>query len=593
MEIYHDFDLKDVTTFHLSVRARRYVCYDSVDELLEALRDFGSGPLMAVGEGSNLLFACDYPGTLLRSRICYIHESREEGDEVIVSAGSGVSWDDFVSWCVSRGYYGVENLSYIPGTVGASAVQNVGAYGVEAKDVIDSVTTVEVATGRQRVWSVEECLYGYRDSVFKRPGNVGRYIVTRVSYRLSRVPRFVLDYGPLRELAALPSLTAADVRERVIAIRRAKLPEPAETGSAGSFFKNPVISREKYGMLCARFGEIPHYDVPDGVKVPAGWLIEHAGMKGCVLGGAQVYPLQSLVIVNRGGATPRDVLQLMGKVIGRVAMKYHILLHPEVNIIGRPSVMTLTFLGTGTSTGVPQIGCDCATCRSSDPRDSRLRASALVSVGQRSILIDCGPDFRSQMLAAGSPWVDTVLLTHSHYDHVGGIDDLRPYCVQDDGIPVYCRADVADDLRARLPYCFSEHPYPGVPRFDLRIVDDRPFDVGDGLAVTPLPVIHYRLPVIGFRIGSLAYITDAGTVPGETLRMIHGVDTLVINALRHTPHISHMNLRQALDVIKVVSPRVAYLTHLSHEMGLHADVEPTLPPNVKIAYDGLTTEVPT
>lgn len=591
MDIYHDFDLTDVTTFHLPVRASRYVRYYSVDELHQAIADYGDRPMMAVGEGSNLLFARDYDGTLLRSGIEYMREVSREGDEVIVAAGSGVDWDTFVSWCVGRGYHGVENLSLIPGTVGASAVQNVGAYGVEAKDVICGVTTMEVATGQLRRWTPAECCYGYRDSIFKQPANTGRYIVTEVCYRLSLTPRFVLSYGPLRELAGVDGLTAADVRERVIAIRRAKLPDPSETGSAGSFFKNPVVSPAFFAELCRHHGDIPHYDVGDGVKVPAGWLIEHSGMKGVSVGGAQVYPLQSLVIVNRGDATPADVLALMGKVIGRVAMKYHILLQPEVNIIGRPATMTLTFLGTGTSTGVPQIGCRCDTCLSDDRRDRRMRTSALLSVGERSLLIDCGPDFREQILTAGSPWIDALLVTHSHYDHVGGVDDLRPYCAAGDGLPVYCREDVAADLRARLPYCFSSHPYPGVPKFDIHIVGDAPF-TAVGIEVVPLPVMHYRLPIIGFRMGSLAYITDAKDIPESTIELIRGVDTLVINALRHTPHISHMNLEQALDVIKKVSPREAWLTHLSHEMGRHADVEPTLPPGVHVAYDGLTIEIP-
>ncbi|MCM1517664.1 MAG: UDP-N-acetylmuramate dehydrogenase [Pseudoflavonifractor sp.] len=592
MDIYQDFDLTDVTTFHLPVRASRYVRYYSVDELRQALADYGDGRVMAVGEGSNLLFARDYDGTLLRSAIGYMREVSRDGDEVVVAAGSGVDWDTFVSWCVTRGYHGVENLSLIPGTVGASAVQNVGAYGVEAKDVICGVTTVEVTTGIMRHWDVTECCYGYRDSVFKHPDNAGRYIVTEVCYRLSLRPRFVLDYGPLRELADVAGLTAADVRERVIAIRRAKLPDPSETGSAGSFFKNPVVSPDFFAALCRHYGDMPHYDVADGVKIPAGWLIEHAGMKGATAGGAQVYPLQSLVIVNRGDATPGDVLALMGKVRGRVAMKYHILLQPEVNIIGRPATMSLTFLGTGTSTGVPQIGCDCEVCTSDDRRDRRTRTSALLSVGERSLLIDCGPDFREQILATGSPWIDALLVTHSHYDHVGGVDDLRPYCAAGEGLPVYCREDVASDLHTRLPYCFSSHPYPGVPKFDIHTVGDAPFTIGD-IEVTPLPVMHYRLPIIGFRVGQLAYITDAKDIPESTIELIRGVDTLVINALRHTPHLSHMNLEQALDVISRVSPRRAWLTHLSHEMGRHSDVEPTLPPGVGIAYDGLTIEIPT
>ncbi len=255
--------------------------------------------------------------------------------------------------------------------------------------------------------------------------------------------------------------------------------------------------------------------------------------------------------------------------------------------------MKLTFLGTGTSTGVPQLMCDCETCRSADSRDKRMRASALLTVGGKNILIDCGPDFRSQMLAVGGMTkLDALLVTHTHYDHVGGIDDLRPYSYMADGFPIYCRPDVACDLKARVPYCFVEKPYPGVPHLSLiEIADDIPFDV-EGLRVTPLPVMHYKLPIVGFKIGGLAYITDAKDIPESTARLVEGVDTLVVNALRVTPHMSHMSLGDALAFISRVKPRVAYLTHLSHDMGPHASAERLLPPGVRIAYDGLTVDIP-
>lgn len=261
--------------------------------------------------------------------------------------------------------------------------------------------------------------------------------------------------------------------------------------------------------------------------------------------------------------------------------------------------MKLTFLGTGTSTGVPQLRCGCQTCISSDPRDRRSRASALVEVDGKRILIDCGPDFREQILRHGQRSVDdrldALLLTHQHYDHVGGIDDLRPYCAQEDikstGFPVYCQKDVARDLRARLPYSFNEHPYPGVPRFDLReIVPYKSFDV-DGVQILPIQINHYLLEIVGFRIGKLGYITDAKVVPDKTVEALNGVDTLVINALRQKTHVSHMTLDEALDIISQVNPRVAYLTHISHDMGLHAIVSAQLPPNVFLAYDDLKIEI--
>lgn len=253
--------------------------------------------------------------------------------------------------------------------------------------------------------------------------------------------------------------------------------------------------------------------------------------------------------------------------------------------------MKITFLGTGTSTGVPQIGCRCSTCTSVDPRDRRFRASAIVETRGRRLLIDCGPDFRTQILREDSPPLDALLITHSHYDHVGGIDDLRPYC-KNGPFPVYCTADVAEDLRNRVPYCFYEHLYPGVPTFDIHIITPLDTFQVNGIEVTPLPVMHGKLRIVGYRIGNLAYITDCLTLPDESLRLIKGVDTLVINALRIKPHMSHMNLRQALDVIKSAGPRQTLLTHISHDMGPHAQAVLLLPQNVDIATDGQTVIVP-
>lgn len=253
--------------------------------------------------------------------------------------------------------------------------------------------------------------------------------------------------------------------------------------------------------------------------------------------------------------------------------------------------MKLTILGTGTSTGIPQMRCHCAACRSADPHDRRLRASAMVSTGGRNLLIDCGPDFRQQMLRAGSPDLDALLVTHSHYDHVGGIDDLRPWC-HSAPFAVHCTADVEADLRARLPYCFTPHPYPGVPVFDVHRIDPRQPFAAAGIAVTPLPVLHMQLPIVGFRIGPLAYVTDCLTMPAATRRLLHGIDTLVINALRIAPHISHMNLDQALTLIAEIAPRRALLTHISHDMGPEATVAPGLPPGVSFAHDGMVLDIP-
>ncbi|WP_272961415.1 MBL fold metallo-hydrolase [Barnesiella viscericola] len=250
--------------------------------------------------------------------------------------------------------------------------------------------------------------------------------------------------------------------------------------------------------------------------------------------------------------------------------------------------MQITFLGTGTSTGIPQIGCTCPVCTSTDPKDNRLRTSAVVSVNGKNILIDCGPDFRQQVLRAGIGRIDAVLITHIHYDHTGGIDDLRPFGGKHT-LPIYLEAPVAEGIRTRLPYCFGDHLYPGVPNIRLQEIGIEPFSIED-IEVTPIRVMHYKLPILGYRIGGLVYITDALTIPDEEYAKMKQVDVLVINALRKQPHLSHQTLDEALRVIERVQPREAYLVHMSHHMGLTAEVEKELPPHVHFAYDGLVVE---
>ncbi len=253
-------------------------------------------------------------------------------------------------------------------------------------------------------------------------------------------------------------------------------------------------------------------------------------------------------------------------------------------------MLEIEFLGTGTSTGVPQLLCGCDVCRSQDAHDKRLRCSAIVRYCGKNILIDCGPDFRSQMLRASDKSLDALIITHIHYDHVGGIDDLRAYCAGRE-FPVYAQADVIDGLRQRLPYCFAEHPYPGVPRLSFsEIKANVPFSIGD-VEITPIPVMHYKLPILGFRIGPLAYITDAKTIDTEQLGTLKGIPLLVINSLRIEPHMSHYCLRETLDVIDQIKPQRALLTHMSHEMGLHAQVNRMLPPGVELAHDTLTVSI--
>ncbi len=246
-------------------------------------------------------------------------------------------------------------------------------------------------------------------------------------------------------------------------------------------------------------------------------------------------------------------------------------------------MIEVEFLGTGTSTGVPQLGCKCKVCTSADPRDNRLRCSAIVRTQGVALLIDCGPDFHQQMLRASDLHLDALLITHSHYDHVGGMDDLRPYCWRG-AFPVYAQPNVLADIRSRIPYCFFDHLYPGVPTFDLHALTDEKFSV-KGVEVEPLLVMHYKLPIFGYRIGNMAYITDAKTIPVETMQKIKGVDTLIINALRFEPHMSHMDLEETLAVVAAVKPRKAYLIHESDGIGLHAETSKLLPKGVELAFD--------
>lgn len=252
--------------------------------------------------------------------------------------------------------------------------------------------------------------------------------------------------------------------------------------------------------------------------------------------------------------------------------------------------MKVEFLGSGTSTGVPQIGCGCAACTSTDPHDSRLRASVMVHLDNgHALLIDCGPDFRQQIIRAGAPPLDALLITHSHYDHIGGIDDLRPYCSGGRHFPTYCRSDVAADLRSRNPWSFAEKLYPGVPTFAITEIEAyRPIMIAD-TEVLPVEVIHGKLPITGYRIGSMAYITDCSDMPQATVEALQGVDTLVLNALRHEPHMSHFNLREALQAAEAVGARRTYFTHISHDMGPQASLR--LPEGISLAHDGLIIDV--
>lgn len=251
--------------------------------------------------------------------------------------------------------------------------------------------------------------------------------------------------------------------------------------------------------------------------------------------------------------------------------------------------MRIVFLGTGTSTGVPEIGCLCEVCTSNDPRDRRLRASVLVETEGKRILIDCGPDFRWQMISDKIYRLDAVLITHEHYDHVGGLDDLRPFC-REGGVNIYAEENVAEAVKIRIPYAFREHKYPGVPNLVLHTIGTQPFTVS-GISVIPIRVMHARLPILGYRIGNMAYLTDLKTLPEEEYAKLKNLDVLVIDALRKGEHPSHASLDEALVIIERIQPKEAYLIHMSHRIGLHAVVEKELPSHVHYSYDGLTLDI--
>ena len=249
--------------------------------------------------------------------------------------------------------------------------------------------------------------------------------------------------------------------------------------------------------------------------------------------------------------------------------------------------MKIRFLGTGTSTGNPEIGCRCEVCTSTDKRDIRFRASALIETEGKRILIDCGPDFRMQMLKTLETdyftHLDGVLVTHEHYDHVGGLDDLRAFSHKE-AITIYAEDFVAEAIHTRMPYVFQKHKYPGIPKLKLHVIENKPFSVS-GIEIIPVRLMHAELPIFGFRIGKMAYLTDLKTIPEEEYEKLQNLDVLVINALRREEHISHQNLEQALEQIERIHPHRAYLIHVSHRFGLHAVMEKALPENVFIASD--------
>lgn len=337
MKDIKDYSLAAHNTFGIDAKCRRFIEFDDVDELKSVLGNCGNvaGPKLVIGGGSNLLLTGDYAGTVFHSAIKgFTYETVTDG--VLLRCGSGETWDDIVDMCVENGWHGMENLSLIPGEVGASAVQNIGAYGVEAKDLIYKVEAVEISTGRMFEFLNADCCYSYRHSRFKGEWR-NRFIITHVTYRLSTVYKPCLDYGNIRgELArkGISEPTARQLRDIIIDIRNAKLPDPKTEGNAGSFFMNAVVPRSKYKEIAAMYPGMPHYTVDeDHEKIPAGWMIDVCGWKGRTLGRAGVHDKQALVLVNRGGATGNDIVALCEAIRRDVRDKFGIEIHPEVNIV--------------------------------------------------------------------------------------------------------------------------------------------------------------------------------------------------------------------------------------------------------------------
>lgn len=337
MKDFKDYSLKEHNTFGIDAKCRRFIEFESDDEAVEVATILRKEklPYIIIGGGSNLLLTKDFDGIVVRSGIKGYYFEEDYFCERM-TCGSGEVWDDMVATSIKAGYYGMENLSLIPGDVGASAVQNIGAYGMEASDLILCVWMIEIPTGKPWMIGNEDCEYAYRQSRFKQDWK-NRFLITRVTYGLARTFQPHLDYGNIRqelERRGITEPTAQQLRDVIIDIRNAKLPDPKVEGNAGSFFMNPIVTRQKYEKLAALYPEMPHYRVDSRhEKIPAGWMIEQCGWKGKSLGRAGVHDKQALVLVNRGGATGAEIVALSDTIRRDVKDKFDIDIHPEVNII--------------------------------------------------------------------------------------------------------------------------------------------------------------------------------------------------------------------------------------------------------------------
>jgi len=337
--IHQNYSLKTLNTFGLDVSTQQYARIQTIDDLKEVFlgSKFRTIKKMVLGGGSNVLFTRNWLGLIAHMAIPGVQVEADSSDSVLVSAGAGEMWHPLVMWAVERGYGGIENLSLIPGTVGAAPMQNIGAYGVELKDVFHSLEAYEVKTGKLVRFFNEDCKFGYRYSVFKG-AQKGNYVITRIFLRLSKKPVFNVQYGQIRQTLdemGVNELSLSAVSQAVINIRQSKLPDPAEIGNAGSFFKNPVVESDYFESLKAAFEDIPGFAVDEHhTKVPAAWLIEHCGWKGKRFGAVGVHDRQALVLVHYGGGNGRDLVKLSKDIQRSVFQTFGVELEPEVNIIG-------------------------------------------------------------------------------------------------------------------------------------------------------------------------------------------------------------------------------------------------------------------
>ncbi len=337
LQIEENVSLKNFNTFGIEAQARYFVEISREEQLQELFMDerWHHIPRLVLGGGSNLLLVNNFDGLVIRMNIRGM-EHQISGDTVMVNAGAGEVWNDLVNFCVDHDFAGMENLSLIPGSVGASPIQNIGAYGVEIKDIFESCRAFEIATGQVKMFTNADCHFGYRESVFKSALK-GQFIITSVKYKLSTLPKLNLSYGAIeQELAArhIEKPTIKDVSQVVSAIRVSKLPDPSTIGNSGSFFKNPVIDQEQFSTIQAQHPNISHYPAGEGlVKLAAGWLIEQCGWKGKVVGHTGTWKNQALVLVNHGGATGQEIYDLSSQIIESVKERFGVTLEREVNII--------------------------------------------------------------------------------------------------------------------------------------------------------------------------------------------------------------------------------------------------------------------